>query len=270
MPDPSPDRLALASAIAAEYAVFPQVEAVTLAGSQTVGLAEPTSDLDMYVYLRAPLPLETRRRIATAHSQRAEVDNQYWEPGDEWIDERLGIGVDLMYRDPAWIEDQIERVLVRCLPSIGYTTCFWYNVLTSRILYDRAGWFAALQERCRVPYPEALRQAIIAKNTPLLRQTISSYAHQIERAVSRHDLVSVNHRVAAWLASYFDILFAINRLPHPGEKRLLPFALANCTALPPDLPAHIETLLRQTATGEPALLETLDKLADGLEKVIYT
>lgn len=48
-------------------------------------------------------------------------------------------------------------------------------------------------------------------------------------AIVRQDPVSLNHRIAAWLASYFDILFAINGQFHPGEKRLLTYAgeLAN-------------------------------------------
>ena len=52
----------------------------------------------------------------------------------------------------------------------------------------------------------------------------SCYLKQIRTAVVRVDPVSLNHRVAAWLASYFDILFAINGRFHPGEKRLLIYA----------------------------------------------
>jgi hypothetical protein len=29
--------------------------------------------------------------------------------------------------------------------------------------------------------------------------------------------VSLNHRTAALLASYFDVLFALNRVHHPGD-----------------------------------------------------
>jgi hypothetical protein len=78
-----------------------------------------------------------------------------------------------------------------------------------------------MQRRLLVGYPEGLARAIVQKNLPALGAIISSYEHQIQAAFLRQDLVSLNHRVAAWLTSYFDILFAANRRFHPGEKRLL-------------------------------------------------
>ena len=65
-----------------------------------------------------------------------------------------------------WIEEQLERVLVHHQASVGYSTCFWYNVLHSQALFDRAGWFAELQRRPRQPYPEELQRAIIGQKLP--------------------------------------------------------------------------------------------------------
>ena len=61
----------------------------------------------------------------------------------------------------------------------------------------------------------------------------ASYYEQIEKAVKREDEISVNHRISAFMASYFDVIFAKNELLHPGEKRLVQFALKNCNILPP-------------------------------------
>src|ERR1700751_1478271 len=90
------------------------------------------------------------------------------------------------------------------------------------VLMDRNGWFKALQQRVlSTYYPDGVIRAVIAKNFPTLGPIISSYEDQIESAFVRRDLVSLVHRTAAWLASYFDIVFAANRKYHPGEKRLL-------------------------------------------------
>lgn len=264
---PQQTSLKLASTLAQHYASQPQVEAVALAGSQTFGGADENSDIDLYVYLNADLSLAARAALARTHAQRAEIDNQFWEPGDEWIDDATGIPVDVMFRNRAWIAEQLARVLQRHEAAVGYSTCFWHNVLFSQILFDRSGWFQHLQEQARQPYPEPLRRAILAKNFPILRNTLSSYRHQIERALFRKDAVSVNHRVAALLASYFDILFALNCMPHPGEKRLVAFIEKNCKLVPVHMSRHLEELLRVPALNHDVLAR-IDALLDSLEALL--
>jgi hypothetical protein len=142
-------------------------------------------------------------------------------------------------------------------------------------LVDRTGWFAALQASARRSYPEPLRRAIVANNLPLLRDARSSFLHQIERAIARNDPVGVQHRVTALLESYFDILFALNRVPHPGEKRLLTIVRRECPLLPPNLEALVGDLIAaipppwsdgSLVVRAHALIDPLDELlcAEGL------
>ena len=249
---------AAAAGVAAAFANLPAVDAVVLAGSEVAGAADEQSDLDLYVYAGAPVVIADRIAIATRFATRREVGNAFWEPGDEWIDTQTGSHVDVMYRTPDWIEEQLERVLVRHEASIGYSTCFWHNVLHSTPLFDRSGWYGDLQAKAARPYPRPLQRAIVARNYPILRQSLSSYLAQIERAVRRGDSVRIQHRVTALLASYFDILFAVNELPHPGEKHLLQFAMTRCAKMPLDMETHINGLLETAA--RPATLGVVEHI----------
>jgi hypothetical protein len=204
-----------------------------------------------------------RAEIASG-SPRAEIGNATWEPGDEWIDAETGTRVDVMYRHVGWMEEQLARVLVQHQASVGYSTCFWYNVLHSQVLFDPTGWFASVQWGAQVKYPPELRRAIIATNYPLLRRNQSSYLHQIELAVKRNDPVSVNHRVAALLASYFDVLLAANEQPHPGEKRLLQHA-AGCAKLPRNWEPQVQAVLRSESAG---VVARIGELLDGLDEFV--
>jgi hypothetical protein len=257
----------LASRLGGVYAALPMVEAVVLAGSRTSGLRDQTSDIDLYVYSHEPIPIEERARVA-AGTRRAEIGNEFWEPGDEWVDDASGISADVMFRNTQWIEEQLDRVLKHHQASVGYSTCFWYNVLHSEILFDRSGWFAALQTRARVPYPEELRRAIIAKNYPILRRNMSSYIHQMELAIRRGDLVSLNHRTTALLASYFDVLFAVNRQPHPGEKRLVKYAEKLCSKRPADFKERIAELLASLPRMDAAVIEKAERVVEGVEGLV--
>jgi hypothetical protein len=71
------------------------------------------------------------------------------------------------------------------------------------------------------------------------------------------------------LASYFDILFAVNRVFHPGEKRLLAYALEKCPKRPPQIEVQVNTLLASIAeTSQPMLLQRVNELLDGLDVLL--
>ena len=167
-----------------------------------------------------------------------------------------------------WIEEQLSRVIDEHQASMGYTTCFWRTIKRSQVLFDSTGWFNGLQAKSRASYPQALKEAIIAKNHPVLRTVIPSYYGQIEKALQRDDLLSLNHRVAALFASYFDILFALNEVLHPGEKKLLKYVHAECSKIPENLDTHLVDIFQAAATGDAELLTHLDALLDNLDALL--
>lgn len=255
--------LETAQRIAARFAELEIVEAVALAGSAVTGVANPNSDIDVYVYTSREISREERDRLSSIDSRGREVID-YWGPGDAWFDTQTGIEVDVIYWPCAWIEEQLSRTLDRYEAWAGYTTAFWHTVKISHALFDRNGFFAKLHEKAQTPYPDKLAKNIIQHNFPILRQIIPSYRHQIEKAVSRADWLSVNHRVTWLFASYFDIVFAVNRLPHMGEKRQIQAAL-KCSKLPKDFQANIEAVLRDAGKFDASILQSVDRLVDDLE-----
>lgn len=261
--------LALAQELAQAFAGFPSVQAVAVSGSLASPSSDGQSDIDLYVYTSTPIPLADRATLVEHFgASRQDLDLQYWGAGDEWFHAASGIEVDVMYWAPEWVEAQLERLWVQHQASLGYSTCFWHTLRQSLILFDRVGWLAALQQKAQQEYPEALRRAIIVTNYPVLRGVIPAYLTQIEKAVRRGDLVSVNHRLAALFASYFDILFALNRVLHPGEKRLVQQVSATCAWAPQNMEADIRGVLQAAGTGVPELLEWLALLLDHLDELL--
>ena len=93
----------------------------------------------------------------------------------------------------------------------------------------------------------------------------ASYYEQIKKGINRADLVSINHRIAAFLASYFDIIFAKNELLHPGEKRLIQYAKNNCKFLPEKFEENITKLLTQP---NKETISLLDDMVSNLKQIL--
>ncbi|MGA9579370.1 MAG: hypothetical protein WBV90_17300, partial [Terrimicrobiaceae bacterium] len=82
------------------------------------------------------------------------------------------------------------------------------------------------------------------------------------------DLLSINHRLAAFFASYFDIIFAVNRELHPGEKRLLQFALNGCRLLPENMETDIASILLMASADIIGLPGSISRLLDNLDQLL--
>jgi hypothetical protein len=263
----------LARQVAHLFIELPQVEAVALGGSRGTGSIghDPASDIDLYVYTRGEIDMTARRRIveAAGGASRADLGMTFWGPGDEWLDAATGIHVDDVYFDADWMSDQLDRVLVRHEASLGYSTCFWHTIRGSVILEDPRGWFAALRDRSRGAYPAALRRNVIKLNHPVLRGLLPSYSMQVAKAARRGDLVSVNHRLTGLLASYFDVLFAFNQVPHPGEKRLVE-AASRLARVPEGMATDLRDLLETATTDLSGLPVRVDRLLDRLDALLAT
>ena len=143
----------------------------------------------------------------------------------------------------------------------GYTTCFWHNLKNSKVLYDPHKEFYKIQERFEVPFPKELKENIILKNLRLLTGNLPSYDKQILKAFNRGDFISVNHRMAAFIESYFDIIFAVNELTHPGEKRMISYAKEHAKILPKDFEENMNVLLNSMGS-------TLENVENNLKNII--
>jgi len=265
----NPLHFSLARQISQRLSQAPEVLALAVGGSLAGGQADEKSDIDLYVFTTAEIPLAFRKAmIDDLGAAQADLDLRFWDLGDEWIHAATGIEVDLVYWDTHWINEQIERVLDQQQAGTGYTTCFWHTIRHIQPLFDRKGWLAALQAKAAGPYPPALRQEIIHKNMAVMRGCIPAYENQVNKALRRGDAVSVNHRLAALLASYFDALLAYNWLTHPGEKRLVEYATKHCRRVPANLAADIDMLFRLAGEMKPELSGALAGFIDGLEQCL--
>ena len=224
-----------------ELSRLPQVEAIALGGSRATGRNDAKSDYDVYIYLTGPVEETCRRTILSKYCRYMEIGNTFWELEDD-VTLLDGIDMDIIYRNLEDFARGIASVVDDCTAWNGYTTCMWHNLITSRILFDRTGRLQKLQASYQIPYPQKLKENIISRNLNLLSGMLPSFDTQIQKAENRGDLVSVNHRVTEFLASYFDILFALNEMTHPGEKRMQDICTKECTILPQHFDSNLNRL----------------------------
>ncbi|MBR2525431.1 DUF4037 domain-containing protein [bacterium] len=243
-----------------EYEKFSQVKAIAIGGSSTAKTSDLISDIDVYIFVSEDIPVKERENLVKKYSSNYEVGGEYFGSGDEYFVDSLNQQLDVMFWNVDWFENVVDNVWVKNYPSNGYTTAFLYTLNNFKVEYDPQNWLLNLQNKIKTDYPQKLKENIIKRNIMLIKdKPFASYYEQVEKALKRNDLVSVNHRISAFLASYFDIIFAINELLHPGEKRLIKYAKDNCKKLPKSFEENIEKLINQPNEDTLMILEDMVK-----------
>ena len=251
-----------------KFSELEEVEGVLLAGSHATKTNDKDSDYDIYIYVSKEISLEKRKEITDKFCSYMELNNTFWETEDDGVLKEGNIPIEIIYRELDSWNEILSRTLIKCEADIGYTTCLWANFINSIILYDKNGKLNELQEKYRITYPYELKKNIIKKNYPLLKLQMPAYYHQIEKAIKRDDFISINHRIAALLASYFDIIFAINEAPHPGEKKILKFIKDNSFKIPYNMDININNILSFSALNNSSVLSEINLLINNLDELL--
>jgi hypothetical protein len=228
------------------FKTIPEVEAIVLGGSRGKQQGDDLSDYDIYVYTTKPIDVETRKKIIGPAVSLMEYNHQFFETEDDGILNN-GIGIEFIYRNLADFESMMVRLFDGQV-NRGYSTCFLDNLLTTKIIYDPKGAYKHLQDTYRFQDKTKLYQKVIDQNIPLLYGTQPNYLDQIEKAVKRGDIVAINHRLTEYFSLFFDTLFAINHINHPGEKRMLDKALT-LPKQPKNLKEIVEKIFKNPTSG---------------------
>ncbi len=244
------------------------VEAIALGGSRAAEVYDENSDYDVYVYVTDSIDETIRKEILSQYCSYMEIGNHFWEYEDNCILNN-GIDIDILYRNLYSFCKEIENVVVHCQAANAYTTCMWHNLMNCVILYDKNGNLEAAKKKFNVSYPKQLKKAIIKRQMQLIDSAMPAYKIQIAKAVKRRDLVSVNHRVTEFLASYFDLLFALNEKTHIGEKRLVEWCKNNCTILPKNFEKNINKLFQHMyCENENIVIDDVNHIIECVKKII--
>lgn len=250
-----------------ELAALPEVDAIALGGSRAGETYDEKSDYDVYLYCSGDIEESVRTDILSRYCSTIEIGNHFWEYEDNCTLNN-GIDIDILYRDLEAFCNDVASVVEEYQARNGYTTCMWHNLKTCKVLYDRSGNLTSAKRRFDVPYPARLKKNIIDRNMRLLHTAMPAYDMQIAKAVERDDIVSINHRTAAFMEAYFDIIFAMNELTHSGEKRLLQLCRRNCKILPDNFEQNISALFQDLFTNKNAVAGDLERMVCELDRVL--
>ena len=101
---------------------------MALGGSLAAGQADAHSDIDLYVFAKGDIPVETRAALIAPRASQMQLDNRFWETEDYWLEKESGVKVEAIYRGPDWLETYLQNLLEENRVE-GYSTALWHSIV---------------------------------------------------------------------------------------------------------------------------------------------
>lgn len=223
------------------------VAGITLGGSRARGTHTPQSDVDLglYYFPAGPIDLSALRQLAAELDDRHQddliTDFGAWGPwinGGGWLHIH-GQPVDFLYRDIGKVssmiascrEGEVQAVYQPGHPHAFLTSIYMAEIVLGQILWDPHGVLAQLKSQT-VPYPPALKQALIQK----FFWEAGFSAQVASKGVHRNDISYVAGCCFRGVSCLLQTLFALNERYWMNEKGAV--ALVQTFPL---CPARLET-----------------------------
>lgn len=249
---PTAWRLHVGQEIAAAHRRDPRVVAIALTGSVARGDADRYSDLEVATFWHTVPSLDDLRALSE------EVGGANWHAypfndlgSEEWSEEYevRGVKVDGIHQTVA----AVERLLTDVLE--GYDSALPKQVVVGAIHHAIPLYGHSLIEDWQAKtsaYPDALAEAVV--------QEFLSFgpAAWVEMLAEREDILALYDVYVRAMKNIFGILIGLNKLYHPGEKRIAR-TISEMVLTPPDLLGRMTAMLRgRPRDGARELAQLID------------
>lgn len=226
--------------------------AIALAGAHAKGVADPSSDIDLYLFADGAKPYPERKAIITAAADAGTTP---------WIDESFdatpwGGSMDFTYQGTpvevtARTIEKMDAGVKDCLDGVFsiipatwtsngyYTYIYLCEASFIKPVYDPDGAIKQYNEQARV-YPRKLKEAIIREFMGRADTWLENFHY--ESAIRRADLMFIAPILVHTVMDFVQVIFAVNETYFTGDKKLEK-ALSTLSYCPSALLQNVEFLL---------------------------
>jgi hypothetical protein len=236
---------------------------IALGGAHAKGVADAESDLDLYLFAREVLPAEQRERLCQAWGMGIQSVVSWGAPGafvQGGTDFDVGgLKVECWLRNVDYVDeivDECQRGIVR-KEFVTWTVMGFYRHCTLSDLHNMhpledpegvlARWKAAVSV-----YPPKLRATILETHLRAAQFWPDNFHYRT--AVERKDVIYTTGIVQQVVHNLIQVLFALNRVYFPGDKKLA-LALEHLEVKPPKTNQRVVDLLAPGGSWDRASLK---------------